>query len=44
MKVFAEVQFGGWVEVQETAPLRASGGIYGGGYREYRDRQTVCRA
>ena len=31
MKVFAEVQFGGWVEVLKTAPLRHSGGIYGGG-------------
>lgn len=31
MKVYAEVQFGGWVEVLKTAPLRASGGIYGGG-------------
>ena len=31
MKVYAEVQFGGWVEVLKAAPLRASGGIYGGG-------------
>ena len=31
MKVYAEIQFGGWVEVLKTAPLRASGGIYGGG-------------
>lgn len=31
MKVYAEVQFGGWVEVLKTAPLRASSGIYGGG-------------
>ena len=26
MKVYAEVQFGGWVEVLKAAPLRASGG------------------
>ena len=31
MKVYAEVQFGSWVEVLKAAPLRHSGGIYGGG-------------
>jgi len=30
LKVYAEHNYGGWVEVLKTAPLRASGGIMGG--------------
>ena len=31
MKVYEEYQFGAWRKCLKTAPLRASGGIYGGG-------------
>ena len=30
-KVYEEYQYGAWRKCLETAPLRASGGIYGGG-------------
>lgn len=39
MRVYEEYQFGAWRKCLKAAPLRASGGLYGGGYREYRDRR-----
>lgn len=38
MRVYEEYQFGAWRKCLKAAPLRASGGLYGG-YREYRDRR-----
>lgn len=31
MKVYEEYQYGAWRECLKAAPLRASGGLYGGG-------------
>jgi len=42
LKVYAEYQFGGWVEVLKTAPLRASGGIMGGGTESIVIDEKAC--
>ena len=42
MKVYAEVQFGGWVEVLKAAPLRASGGNMGGGTESIVIEEKAC--